>query len=251
MIDIKPGSLLVETQQNIVPIHHDQATMMNAAASSKILHYNAPAAEWSQSLPIGNGRLGAMVYGRTTTELLQLNEDSVWYGGPQDRTPKDALENLDHLRQLIRLGKHADAEKLIRQAFFATPHSQRHYEPLGTFTLEFDHEEAGVKNYRRWLDLDTAVTSVRYQHRGVEHSRDIFASYPDNVLVIQCESSEKIEFTLRLTRPSELEYETNEFVDSIVTEDCTIIMHATPGGRGSNALSCVVCKYLSIFFYIQ
>jgi Glycosyl hydrolase family 65, N-terminal domain len=67
-----------------------------------------------------------MVYGRTATELLQLNENSVWYGGPQDRTPKDALKNLPRLRSLIRAGNHAGAEDLIRKAFFATPHSQRH-----------------------------------------------------------------------------------------------------------------------------
>ena len=129
---------------------------------STTLHFKAPASEWSQSLPIGNGRLGAMVYGRTTTELLQLNENSVWYGGPQDRTPRDALKNLPRLRSLIRAGNHAEAETLVQKAFFAIPHSHRHYEPLGTLTLEFGHEEANVQNYRRALDLATAVTSVRY-----------------------------------------------------------------------------------------
>ena len=208
--------------------------------SAAILHYDAPAHEWSQALPVGNGRLGAMVHGRTTTELLQLNEDSVWYGGPQSRTPQDALKHLDRLRQLIRSGQHANAEKLVKQAFFATPHSQRHYEPLGTFTIELGHEEEEVKNYRRWLDLETAVTSVRYQHRGVEYSRDVYASYPDNVIVIELQSSEMTEFTLRLTRTSEIEYETNEFVDSIVAEHGTITMQATPGGRESNPLACVV-----------
>lgn len=143
-----------------------------------------------------------MVYGRTTTELLQLNENSVWYGGPQDRTPCDALKNLPRLRSLIRAGDHAEAETLVQRAFFAIPHSQRHYEPLGTLTLEFGHEEANIQNYRRALDVATAVTSVRYEHRGVKHLGEVFASYPDNVL-IQLESSEETEFTLRLTRFSE------------------------------------------------
>jgi hypothetical protein len=213
---------------------------MPASSPSTTLHYNAPALDWEHSLPIGNGRLGAMVYGRTKTELIQLNENSVWYGGPQDRTPRDALTNLGRLRQLIRVGDHLGAEKLMRQAFFATPHSQRHYEPLGTLTLEFGHLEANVKSYRRELDLETAVKSVWYEHCGVEFSRQVFASYPDNVLVISLESSEKAEIIVRLTRVSEREYETNEFVDSINACDGTIVMHATPGGRGSNHLCCIV-----------
>jgi hypothetical protein len=207
---------------------------------STTLHFKAPASEWSQSLPIGNGRLGAMVYGRTTTELLQLNENSVWYGGPEDRTPCDALKNLPRLRSLIRAGDRAEAEKLVRKTFFAIPHSQRHYEPLGTLTLEFGHEEANVQNYRRSLDLATAVTSVRYEYCGVKHLREALASYLDNVLIIQIESSEETEFTLRLTRVSEREYETNEFVDSITATKDGIVMHATPGGRGSNRLCSMV-----------
>lgn len=104
------------------------------------LHYTEPSKQWSEALPVGNGRLGAMVHGRTTTELLQLNEDSVWYGGPQDRTPRDANRNLPLLRQLIREGRHAEAEELVRTAFFASPASMRHYEPLGNCYLEFGHE---------------------------------------------------------------------------------------------------------------
>ena len=208
--------------------------------SCSILEYDTPATQWSESLPVGNGRLGAMVYGRTETELLQLNEDSVWYGGPQERTPSNALENLPRLRQLIRDGNHAEAEKLMRLAFFATPHSQRHYEPLGNLTLEFGHRESEIQNYRRWLDLETAITGVSYQHRGIDYSREVFASYPDNALVIQLESSELTETIIRLTRTSELEHETNEFVDSVVAKDASIVMRATPGGRDANHLYGVV-----------
>lgn len=110
------------------------------------LHYTQPSKLWSEALPVGNGRLGAMVHGRTTTELLQLNEDSVWYGGPQDRTPRDAYRNLPLLRQLIREGRHAEAEELVRTAFFASPASMRHYEPLGNCYLDFGHEN--ISGYR-------------------------------------------------------------------------------------------------------
>lgn len=205
------------------------------------LHYTAPATEWSQSLPIGNGRLGAMVYGRTTTELLQLNENSVWYGGEQNRTPRHALKNLPRLREFIRDEKHSEAEDLARRAFFATPHSQRHYEPMGTLTLELGHEKNEVTGYRRELDLENAITSVQYSYRGVRFKRNAFVSEPDNVIVLQLESSENCQITLRLTRVSEREEETNEFVDSITaTSDGCIIMHATPGGKGSNKFCCVV-----------
>jgi hypothetical protein len=219
--------------------------MDDSLSPDTMLQYSAPAKEWSEALPIGNGRLGAMVYGRTDIELLQLNENSVWYGGQQDRTPRDALKHLPRLRELIRTNQHLEAEKLVKRAFFATPHSQRHYEPLGTLTLEFGHEDKHVKNYRRVLDLETAVTSVQYEHTGVRYSRAIFASEPDNALIIQLEASEKTEFTIRLTRVSEREYETNEFVDSIVAKNLDrngrVEMQATAGGgETANSMSCIV-----------
>lgn len=204
------------------------------------LWYNAPAKEWSESLPVGNGRLGAMVYGRTSTELLQLNEDSVWYGGPLDRTPKDAFRHLPQLRRLIRGGDHAEAEKLVRHAFFATPHSQRHYEPLGTATLEFGHEAPDVRNYKRSLDLETSVVKVEYEHQGIQYTRETVASHPDNVLAMRIVASEPVTFTARLTRVSEWEYETNEFLDSVSATDGVITMHATPGGKDSNRLCCIL-----------
>ncbi|KAF5501059.1 Alpha-L-fucosidase 2 [Colletotrichum siamense] len=202
-----------------------------------LLHYASPASEWSEALPIGNGRLGAMVHGRTQTELLQLNEDSVWYGGPQDRTPKDALRHLPKLRQLIRDEKHAEAESLVREAFFATPASMRHYEPLGTCTLEFGHAVEDVTDYRRYLCLKTAQTTVEYRCRGVSYRRDAIASFPDNVLALRIVASEAIRFVVRLNRLSEIEYETNEFLDSIDAKDKRIVLKATPGGHNSNRLA--------------
>ncbi|KAL1958394.1 hypothetical protein VTO42DRAFT_4495 [Malbranchea cinnamomea] len=204
------------------------------------LWYQQPARQWQEALPLGNGRLGCMVYGRTTTELYQLNEDSVWYGGPQDRTPRDAKRHLPKLRELIRAGRHAEAEELAKLAFFATPASQRHYEPLGNLTLEFKHDDARIQDYRRSLDLDTATLKVQYVYDGVQYTRETFASYPDNVIVTRIVANVEVRFVVRLSRVGENEYETNEFVDSIAADGSTIIMHATPGGRGSNSLCCVV-----------
>ncbi|KAH8898368.1 alpha-L-fucosidase [Thozetella sp. PMI_491] len=221
-----------------------ESTMYNPAAQALHLHYNAPATAWSAALPVGNGRLGAMVHGRTGTELLQLNEDSVWYGGPQDRTPRDALRYLPELRRLIRTERHAEAENLVRRAFFATPHSMRHYEPLGKVELEFGHDSADPlqpNGYKRWLDLASATTSTLYQFCNgsgdlVQVRRDVVASFPDQVLLIRIAASEEIEFVTRLGRTSEVEWETNEFLDSIRASDRQIVLRATPGGRDSNQL---------------
>jgi len=192
-----------------------------------------------------------MVYGRTDTELLQLNEDSVWYGGPQDRTPRDAARHLPELRQLIRAGQHAEAEELVRRAFFATPHSMRHYEPLGKAVIEFGHGELGsvegsrVEDYRRWLDLSTAMQSTVYRYAKTEVQlvdvrRDVIASFPDQVLLLRVTASEKIEFVIRLNRTSDVEWETNEFLDSLQSFDNRIVLRATPGGKDSNRLCMVL-----------
>lgn len=133
------------------------------------LHYKQPSKQWSEALPVGNGRLGAMVHGRTTTELLQLNEDSVWYGGPQDRTPRDAYRNLPLLRQLIREGRHAEAEELVRTAFFASPASMRHYEPLGNCYLEFGHEH--TSGYR------SACSTIRTLYQSMRPSPRVWNDF--------------------------------------------------------------------------
>ncbi|KAK2686656.1 hypothetical protein QWA68_014411 [Fusarium oxysporum] len=224
---------------------HIQSSTMDEGESSDtdngmLLHYAAPASSWSEALPIGNGRLGAMVYGRMSTELLQLNEDSVWYGGPQDRTPRDAHSHLATLRQLIRDEKHKDAEDLVKEAFFATPSSMRHYEPLGQCKIEFNHDESEVTDYTRYLDLNTSQVTTRYKCDGISYRRDIIASFPDSVLAVQVQASEKSRFVVRLNRQSENEGETNEYLDSIFAQDSRIILNATPGGANSNRLSLVL-----------
>ncbi|KAL3482324.1 hypothetical protein BJX99DRAFT_242992 [Aspergillus californicus] len=202
------------------------------------LWYQKPASGWDEALPVGNGRLGAMVYGRTDTELLQLNEDSVWYGGPQNRLPEDALKHLPRLRELIRKGAHKEAEELVRRAFFASPNSQRHYEPLGTLFLEFGHAFDQVKDYRRSLDLKEGVVHVQYEYDGIQFDRQVLASHPDRVIAIKVKASRRTDTLIRISRLSELEYETNEFMDDLAVDDRSITMHVTPGGHGANRACC-------------
>ncbi|KAG2170055.1 hypothetical protein JADG_009794 [Aureobasidium aubasidani] len=209
-------------------------------AQSSKLWYDKPAAEWNGALPIGNGRLGAMIHGRTGTELLCLNEDSVWYGGPQDRVPKDALAHLPKLRELVREGKHAEAEKLVDRRFCAIPSGQRHYEPLGTVKIEFGHDGNGVSEYRRELDLNTAVHRTEYAFDGKRVKVEMLASVIDQVIAIRVQSEEKIEFVVRLTRVGEIEYESHEYLDSVETTDNRIIMLVTPGGHQSVRACCAL-----------
>ncbi|KAL4878698.1 hypothetical protein BJY04DRAFT_209176 [Aspergillus karnatakaensis] len=181
------------------------------------LWYQKPAIGWDEALPVGNGRLGAM-----------LNEDSVWYGGPQDRLPEDALKNLPRLRELIRQGDHKQAEQL------------RHCEPLGTLSLEFGHSFDQVASYRRSLDLNEGIAHVQYEYNGVQFHRQVLASHPDGVLAIRIQASRHTEFLVRLSRLSDLEYETNEFLDELSVDDRSITMQVTPGGKDSNRASCKV-----------
>src|SRR5690242_19396658 len=102
------------------------------------LLFDGPAADWEEASPVGNGRLGAMVYGQPRQERLQLNEDSVWYGGPRDRNNPDARANLPEIRRLIFEGKLKEAERLARLALSGLPESQRHYLPLGHLLLDFE-----------------------------------------------------------------------------------------------------------------
>ena len=213
-----------------------------------MLRYNSPASDWHGALPLGNGRLGAMVYGGVHQETLRLNEESVWYGGPMNRTPLGAKEHLDDLRKLIRAGKHRDAEVLVKKRFLATPKSARHYEPLGTCTIDFEYSkeqldsevsEDGVSQYERSLDLGRAESVVQYAVDGVRVRREIIATHADNAICIRVVADEQITFTISLTRMSDIAVETNEFLDSIDVIDQRIVLHATPGGKDSNSF-CVV-----------
>lgn len=213
-----------------------------------MLRYDSPASDWSDALPLGNGRLGGMVYGGVHKETLRLNEESVWYGGPMNRTPIGAKNRLEDLRKLIRAGKHNDAEALVRKYFLATPKSARHYEPLGTCAIEIEyprdetHSENGgdvVQNYGRCLYLDRAEAVVQCAVNGTQVRREIIATHADNVIAIRMIADREINFKVSLTRMSDIDWEVNEFLDSIDVVDQRIVLHATPGGRGSNSL-CLV-----------
>ncbi|MBP5330490.1 MAG: glycoside hydrolase family 95 protein [Lachnospiraceae bacterium] len=149
------------------------------------ISFDAPAANWNEALPIGNGTLGAMVYSTPFTELLQLNEDSVWYGGPRDRNNPSALENLPKIRQLILDGKISAAQELCALALAGCPDMQSHYEALGNLYIHFSGKSRDFTDYNRTLDIENAVVKTDFTRDGVHYTRECFSSYPDNVIAIR------------------------------------------------------------------
>ena len=148
------------------------------------LWYRRPAKEWLEALPVGNGRLGAMVFGGVARERLQLNEDTLWAGGPYDPTNADALAALPEARRLIFDGRYQDAEKLIGERMMAKPLRQMPYQPLGDLLLDFP-EVKSVSAYRRDLDLDSATARVTYTADGVRFTREVFSSPADQVIIVR------------------------------------------------------------------
>ncbi len=166
------------------------------------LWYDEPAKKWTDALPIGNGRLGAMVFGGVERERLQFNEDTLWTGGPRSYAHQGAAEYLPKIRQLLLEGKQREAEELAMQNFMSTPLRQTAYQPLGDLELEFS-DLGQVDNYRRTLDLDTAIASTSYRSGGVTYTRKALASYPDRAILVELTSDKPgaLSFSARLTSP--------------------------------------------------
>ncbi|KKB13482.1 alpha/beta hydrolase [Devosia geojensis] len=149
-----------------------------------LLWYPSPAGEWTDALPLGNGRLGAMVFGGVTRDEFQLNEDTLWSGGPYRPTNPEALDHLEAVRELIFAGRFREAQDLANAHLMGRPYLQTSYQPAGRLLLDFDHETL-FSHYRRSLELDRAVTTTRYTADGVAYRREAFASAADGVLVIR------------------------------------------------------------------
>lgn len=161
------------------------------------LWYKQPASEWNEALPVGNGRMGAMIFGGIHEEKLQLNEDSVWYGGARDRNNGDALLHLPQLRELLLQGKLKEAQELASLTLPGLPETQRHYMPLGDLQLRMDGQDEAVSDYRRELDLAAGVARVSYRAGEVRYSRELFASYPGQTIVMRITADQPGGVTLK------------------------------------------------------
>jgi len=173
------------------------------------LWYRAPASEWVGALPVGNGRLGAMVFGGVVHERLQLNEDTLWSGRPYDPVNPEAREALPEVRRLLAAGMYRDAATLVSRTVMARPLAQMAYQTLGDLHLTFPQAEA-VDTYRRDLDLATATARVSYTAGGVRFTREVFASAPDQVIVVRLTADRpgQISFEARLQTPQRASIDT-------------------------------------------
>ncbi len=165
------------------------------------LWYRQPAKEWVEALPVGNGRLGAMVFGGITNERLQLNEDTLWEGYKRDGSNPAALKSLPEIRRLLFEGKNNEAAALAAKTMMGIPVRIKSYQPLGDLLLD-TLDTNTVTNYRRELDLDTGIATVRYEAGGADYTREVFASAPDNVIVarIACDKPGRVNLVVTMTR---------------------------------------------------
>ncbi|WP_155287700.1 glycoside hydrolase family 95 protein [Lacticaseibacillus zhaodongensis] len=150
------------------------------------LRYLKSADNWNEALPIGNGHLGGMIYGRPVHELISLNDEHLWYRGKVDRNNPDSAKQLPKIRELLMSGKVHEAEELIRLAMFATPRDQSHYETMGELFIDMlNLDDTKINDYSRQLDLETAVHTVRFRAANNEYSSQTFASFKRNALYTQ------------------------------------------------------------------
>lgn len=171
--------------------------VVEAASRPLSLWYKQPASVWTEALPIGNGRLGAMVYGGVGREEMQLNEDTLWAGGPYDPVHKGAVKNLAEVRRLIFAGKFKDAEALIEQGMMAQPEKQMSYQTIGSLFLTSGPSSV-ASDYRRELDLDRALSRVSFVQDGTRYIRETFVSPVDQLIVMRIRSDRPGRVRLRL-----------------------------------------------------
>ncbi|MCO6046249.1 glycoside hydrolase N-terminal domain-containing protein [Aeoliella sp. ICT_H6.2] len=182
---------------------HAATSSSHAADDRWTLRYSDPATEWTSALPIGNGRMGAMIFGGVPEERIQFNEDSVWTGGPRSYANAGASDHLTEIRRLLLQGKQREAEQLASRTFMSVPLGQESYQPLGDISIRFEGDTAEAVDYKRKLDLSNAVATTTYSQGGVRITRRAFASHPDDTIVLQLEADrpEALAFTLSLTSP--------------------------------------------------
>lgn len=179
------------------------------------LWYRQPAEAWTEALPVGNGRLGAMVFGGVARERLQLNEDTLFAGGPYDPSDPEALVALPRVRALIAAGKYAEAQALANEKMMARPLRMPSYQTVGDLVLTFG-ASAFAESYRRQLDLDSATAGVEYRQGGVLWTREVFASAVDQVIAVRIRTDRAGALNLRATfetpMPGQLRVEDNTLI---------------------------------------
>ncbi|MBC8133298.1 MAG: glycoside hydrolase family 95 protein, partial [Deltaproteobacteria bacterium] len=212
------------------------------SASDTVMWYERPAAEWTHALPVGNGRLGGMVFGGVDVERIQLNEESVWSGSPQDADNPAGREALAEIRRLLFVGKYVEAQELTyakmiclgKGSGFAMganlPYGS--YQTLGDLTLKFDYGAPGpLREYRRELNLDSAIATTGFRIGDVSYRREVFCSHADQALVVRVTADRPGAISLDISLGRE--------ACAVVTRDGDnqlVMTGRTPDGRGGDGL---------------
>ena len=220
------------------------------------LWYNQPAKQWVEALPIGNGRLGAMIFGNPSKEKIQLNENTIWAGQPYRNDNPEAKEALPKVRKLIFEGKYKEAQDLVNQKFISLNSQGMPYQTAGNLNLFFPGHE-NYTNYYRELNLESAITTTKYDVDEVTYKCEVFASFPDQVIIVRISANKpcKINFTASMNRPAPVNIFTDggdKLIMYGMTGDCDSIKGAvkfqvqakitTEGGAVSSTDSSLVVK---------
>jgi len=202
-------------------------------ASDTTLWYEQPALRWEEVLPLGNGRMGAMLFGGVQKERLRLNEESLWAGEPFDTYPDHFKENLKTLQDMVLDGRIAEASALGHKTMVKKPTSFRSYEPLADLRLTFKHGR-NVTEYRRELDLLRGMASVRYKVGGVAYRREVLISAVDDVIAVRLSADKpgSVTVSVTLTRAKDMKVSVSK--DGGLSMDGQIMDVEAPKARDDN-----------------
>jgi alpha-L-fucosidase 2 len=197
-----------------------QTTLQNPSLKEErdmVLWYRQPGEKWLEGMPIGNGYMGAMVFGGIQKEHIALNESSFWSGRPHDYTNPDAFKYFSIIRDLVFTGKFQEAEKMANEHFFGIPVNQQAYQPLGDLLFSFDGI-GDAKDYYRELDMESGITHVTYKVGDATYYREAFVSYPDRVLVVHitCDKPGRVSVEAKLK---------SHYLDEIIAKPKKLIMN--------------------------
>lgn len=208
-------------------------------ANHSQLWYTSPAQNWNHALPIGNGRLGAMIFGSVAKDHIELNDESIWAKGTGDRRNPAALANLQKVRELLAQGRPTAAEQVANFAMMGCPSRIEPYQPLGTIDIQLlDDNPYANSNYRRQLDLQSAIASVSYQKNQTHYKREAFASMADHVLVFRWETDtpNTLNFSLNMHRIADAWPQ--------LLDEQTIVMQGRAGANGTRfySIAKMICQ---------
>ena len=235
------------------------------AQQAPVLWYDSPAEYWEEALPLGNGRLGAMVYGNPVNEEIQLNEETISAGAPYKNYNPETKNYLSEIRQLIFEGKYPEAQTLAGERLLSKNGFGMPYQTAGSLRLRFQDQE-GYTNFRRELDLEKAVASTTYTVDGVDYKREVFTSFADQLVIIRLTASQpgKLTFTTALTCPQDVDVTTsgkdamtmegvtkgNEFVKGAVRFRTDLKLNVQGGKTSANDSTLVVTRANSATIYL-